>query len=344
MKILIDIGHPAHVHFFKHFIWTMQKEDHQVFITAVKKDIATDLLDKYGFEYTNLGEPGNIPLKKVLNIPLLDYRLYTAIRQYNPDVFTGIASFRAAHVAFLKRKVCVVFDDTEHNNAEWTYMPFTSYVCSPTCYRCDLGRKQIRYNGYHELAYLHPNRFTPDRTILEKYGISVDKPFVVLRFVGWQALHDIGHTGLDMQIKIDLVKQFSKHARVYITSEKPLPPELDRHRLSMPPNYIHHLLAFATLLYGESATMASECAVLGTPAIYIDNVGRGYTDEQEHVFGSVFNFRETPDDIQASIRKGLDILTTPDIKAQWRDKSAALIKQKIDVTDWMVDFVKKAVP
>jgi predicted glycosyltransferase len=147
-----------------------------------------------------------------------------------------------------------------------------------------------------------------------------------------------------MQIKIDLVKQFSKHARVYITSEKPLPPELDRHRLSMPPNYIHHLLAFATLLYGESATMASECAVLGTPAIYIDNVGRGYTDEQEHVFGSVFNFRETPDDIQASIRKGLDILTTPDIKAQWRDKSAALIKQKIDVTDWMVDFVKKAVP
>ena len=25
-KILVDIGHPAHVHFFKNFIWEMEKE------------------------------------------------------------------------------------------------------------------------------------------------------------------------------------------------------------------------------------------------------------------------------------------------------------------------------
>jgi hypothetical protein len=28
MNILVDIGHPAHMHFFKNFLWDMQKKGH----------------------------------------------------------------------------------------------------------------------------------------------------------------------------------------------------------------------------------------------------------------------------------------------------------------------------
>ena len=70
-------------------------------------------------------------------------------------------------------------------------------------------------------------------------------------------------------------------------------------------------------------------------------VGRGYTDEQEEVYGSVFKFRESREDCQRSIEKGIGILTTPDVKVRWQEKRAKLLKDKIDVTQWLVDFVEK---
>jgi uncharacterized protein len=99
-------------------------------------------------------------------------------------------------------------------------------------------------------------------------------------------------------------------------------------------------LAYATLLYGESATMASECAVLGTPAIYLDNDGRGYTDEEEEKYGLVFNFTESMEDQDLSIRKGVELLKTPDIKGMWQEKRGKMLSEKIDVTAFMVWLVE----
>lgn len=344
MRIVIDIGHPAHVHFFKHFIWSMEDQGHKCMITVAQKDIACNLLDNYGFTYSNHGPYGRSIIQKMINVPIMDYRLYRSVKAFQPDVFMGIASFRASHIASLLRKRCIVFDDTENGKAEQIlYLPFTDYVCSPSCYKGSLGKKQVRYNGYHELAYLYPGRFTPDPTVLHKMGLTEQDKFVIMRFVGWEAVHDIGHTGLGMETKKQAVDAFSQHAAVYITSESPLPPELESHRISIPPEEIHHVLSYATLLYGESATMASECAVLGTPSIYLDNVGRGYTDEQEERYGIVFNFTESEEDKQRSIRKGIELLTAPDVKSLWREKRERLLADKIDVTQWMIDFVRASV-
>lgn len=49
MRLLVDIGHPAHVHLFKNFMWEMERKGHEVLITATEKDIALKLLDNYGF-------------------------------------------------------------------------------------------------------------------------------------------------------------------------------------------------------------------------------------------------------------------------------------------------------
>jgi len=40
-------------------------------------------------------------------------------------------------------------------------------------------------------------------------------------------------------------------------------------------------MAYCRAFIGESATMASEAAVLGVPAVYAAETGRSYTDEQE---------------------------------------------------------------
>ena len=54
MKVLIDIGHPGHVHFFKNLIWILEKKGHEVLVTARGKEVTVDLLRAYGIKHTVL--------------------------------------------------------------------------------------------------------------------------------------------------------------------------------------------------------------------------------------------------------------------------------------------------
>jgi predicted glycosyltransferase len=119
-----------------------------------------------------------------------------------------------------------------------------------------------------------------------------------------------------------------------------LPDDLNKYQITIPPDKMHDALYYSTLFYGESATMASECAVCGTPGIYLDNVGRGYTDEQEDVYGSVFNFTESSQDQERSIAKGVELLRTDKLKEIWKEKSRKILNDKIDVTAFIVDLLE----
>ena len=66
--------------------------------------------------------------------------------------------------------------------------------------------------------------------------------------------------------------------------------------------------------------MASESAVLGVPAIYIDNEGRGYTTEQENKYGLVYNYTESHEDQIKSIKKGVEILLNPEAPKSYQLK------------------------
>ena len=46
------------------------------------------------------------------------------------------------------------------------------------------------------------------------------------------------------------------------------------------------------MIVGESATMSSEAAVLGVPAVMIATTGRGYTDDQERRYELVRHFTD----------------------------------------------------
>jgi len=341
MRIVVDINHPAHVHFFKNFIWEMKERGHQVVVAASQKDLAYTLLQKYGFTYIPLGCYGNSLFKKLVNLPLLDLKMYNVLKKMNPDILVGIGSIRAAHASLLLKKPCVSFEDTEHATEQIRlYLPFVASVCTPSCYRGDIGPKQIRYNGYHELAYLHPNRFTPNPAVLAELGLAEGDPFIIVRFVSWQASHDVGQHGLTLDTKRKAVHEFQKYGRVFITSEKPLPEEFEKYRISVSPEKMHDLLYYATLLYGESATMASECAVLGTHAIFCDFAGRGYTDEEERDYGLVYNFKLDESSQERSIEKAVELLQDPGLKEKGREKQKRLLNDKIDVTAFMVWFIE----
>lgn len=341
MRIVVDIGHPAHVHLFKNFVWRMKAKGHEILITATKKDVSLELLNSYGFDYVPMGSYGSSTIKKMVNVPIMDLKMYRAVRAFQPDILVGVAPIRATHVSRLIRKPCIGFDDNEYSKVENSlYLPFTDVVLTPSCFKKDLGKKHVRYNGYKELAYLHPNYFQPDPSVLDELGLTEDDKFVILRFVSWHAVHDIGQYGFDTQAKSKLVSRLVEYAKVFITSETPLPAELEKYRIPVSPKRLHDLLYYASMLVGDCGTTAAEAGILGTPVVrYNSFVGPndlGFLVALEQKDGLIYSFKE----LDQAMAKAEEILASKNIKQEWAEKRAKLISNSIDVTAFVCWFIE----
>ncbi|MBN2013925.1 MAG: DUF354 domain-containing protein [Candidatus Altiarchaeota archaeon] len=342
MKVLVDIGHPAHVHFFKNVIWELEKKGHEVKITAREKEISLDLLTAYGFQYTNLGKNRTGLINKAIGMLKMDYNMYRIAKQFRPDILTGLGSMYAAQVGKLINKPSILFTDTEHAKlVHWLTNPFATVICTPTCFKKDFGQKQIRYNGYHELAYLHPDYFRPNAKVLDELGLARGERFIILRFVSWKASHDIGRKGFDMATIKDYVKKLESYGRVFITSEATLTQDLEKYRIMINSEKIHDLLYYATMYIGEGATMASEAAILGTPSLYVNPLPLGYISEESERYGLVHIFPNPKEGQINALQKALELLEDKNLKNEWKEKRKKLIEEKIDVTHFIVELIDR---
>ena len=340
MKLLIDIGHPAHIHYWRNFAEIMIEHGNEVLFTTRDKEITINLLQHYGFNFYNLGKPYKGFKNKVKGLVTFNYKLYKIARNFNPDIFLSAGSPYAAMVSKLMRKPHITLEDTFNFEQIKVYKPFTNVVLTGNYDHPSLGKKEIKYRGYQELAYLHPNNFNSDKTILDELGVDENQKYVILRFVSWQATHDVGHKGISLENKIKAVREFEKYARVFISSEAELPEELNAYKININPDRMHDALAFASLVMGESFTMLSEAAILGTPAILIHDTNCYYLQEQQNKFGLTFNFTESENDQLKAIEKGVEILSLPNVKQEWNKRKDEMLKEKIDVTAFLVWFVK----
>lgn len=294
MKILVDIGHPAHVHFYKIPIKNWLSAGYQVVITSRVKEMATQLLDSLGAEHHVLSEENDGSKKGMIKeLISRDYKLLKLVLKEKPDVMTGIGGIYVAHSGFVTRIPSVTFYDTE--NAKLSNLityPFTSLVAVPECYNGWLPPWHKKYSGYHELSYLHENVFKADYSIALDCGLDPQKPTYLIRVVAWNANHDLNENGWSLKLLRQVIDELKLSGKVILSSEGDLPEDLIEYRYSGDSDKIHHLMNYCRMYVGESATMASECAVLGVPAIYAAETGRGYTDELESRYGLVFNCKE----------------------------------------------------
>lgn len=337
MRILVDIGHPAHVHYFKNLMWEMAKKGHEFLITARDRGIVFHLLDIYGFDYLSRGKGSTNALGKVLGIPKTDFFIYNQARKFNPDLFLSFGSMYAAHASKLLGKPHIAFDDTEHSRIEHIlYLPFTDLVCTPEWFGKDFGKKHIRFDGFMESTYLHPNYYKPDPKVLDEVGISEGDTFFVLRFVSWEAVHDISHGGASEKQKRELVDLLRSRGRVLITSESRLPKELEGYKCTIAPEKIHDLLHYATMYVGEGATMATESALLGTPATFINSLANtmGNLNVLEEN-GLVAQFKDS-----GASMKHLEGIDFDKKKMEHVKKSVSFTNSKVDVTKWMMDLLE----
>jgi predicted glycosyltransferase len=339
-SILVDVCHPAHAHFFRHPIARWRADGCAVHIAARDKDVALPLLREFGLDCQTFGRIGKGPILLLAELARRDFALFRFARKVNAQVIAAIGGIFAAHAAWAARIPSVVFYDTEIATVQnrLTY-PLASVVAVPRCYRGWTPRaRTVRYAGYHELSYLQPTRFVPDRARAVAAGLDPVRPTYLVRLVAWTANHDIGDSGLAPSAVRQIVARLGSRGRVVISSENPLPAELESLRFAGRVSDMHHLMAYCAGFFGESATMASECAVLGVPAVYAANSPRGYTEEQETRYGLVRNVHSLS---VAELDGALDWLLNVPPDAVKRNREL-LLSESVDVAGFVADTVRSA--
>lgn len=335
-KILIDINHPAHIHYFKNCVHILSNKGYQFLFVVRDRESTIDLIKSTGFDYVNKGNWKSGMVQKMLAYPRIDYKVFKIAKSFKPDLFLSFASGYAAHVATLMRKPHIAFDDTEQAKlSHFLYRPFTDIILSPSCYNKKLSKNQYLFNSYMELCYLHPKYFSPNKFVKTQLGLNEKEKYCIIRFVAFDANHDVGLHGLNYNDKIKLVRELSNFCKVFISSENELPEELEKYKFNLHPSLLHDALAFASLYIGEGGTTASEAVDLGTPAILVNSGYAGLQDEQER-YGSLFRLTN----IAEILQKSTEILSDNSSKMKYGLIRDRILNEKIDPTAFMVWFIE----
>lgn len=307
----------------------------EIIITCRNKEITYELLRLEGLDYVPMGKNPKSVLGKVLFLFYCEWKIFRLYLKKKPNLALSFGASYVSHMATVFGLPHISFDDTEHAKLNRKlYLPFTDLVLNPESFFLDLGKKQYKFKGHMELFYLNQKYFNPDIQIFSELGITENTPFIFMRFVSWGALHDQGQMGFSDEYKLSMVRELSKDYRVFISAEGTLPAELQPFHISIKPNRIHHVLFFASLFIGEGATMASECAALGTPAIYVNSLDLGYLQRQAED-GQIVNRRYQ----EGTLEKAYEILNDPEYKIRLRDKVKSLSRERYNLTDFLTWLV-----
>lgn len=335
MKVLIDIAHPAHIHYFRNFSKLFEQKGHQCLFTLRNKGIIVELAEHYNLKYIVRSKESR---SKLIYMLAAIKSIFFIARKFKPDIFIDMGTVVASPVAKLLRKPYIAFDDTEASvKARALHMPFTDVVLTPSTFYIDLGQKHIRFNSLMEMMYLHEKYFSPDIKLLMPY-IKNPSNYVLIRFVSWEAHHDIGNKGISYSKKIELIAYLEKKYTIIISSEGKLPYQFERYRMKAPSYQIHQIIAHAKFVVSEGATMATEAVLLGVPSIYVNSIQSGNSLEQVNN-GLLFSLSDDAN-LMPEIVNVEQIIKNESTHAQFNATIKNYIASKINCTEFLLWFVE----
>ena len=337
MKYIFELNHPKHYYQFKYVMRELERKGHTIVVLARDKDVLLKVLEEEHVPYQIFGAHKKNMRDKILGTPRLILNYLRIARREKADVIVSKASYYGCFVAKIIGAKSVIFPDSEVVKVTNRYVvPLATKVVTPGSFGLDYGKKHVRIGGLFEDCYLAPTVFNVDSAIVTQYGL--ERPYAVLRFVGWYANHDVKNSGFTLEQKKELISAIEPYMRVYISSEKELPEELQQYRLPTPANKIHQVLAFADLYLGDSQTMATEAALLGTPAVR-SNSFVGPNDMTnfkvlEEKYGLLCNIREF-DEVLEKVKE----LAAQSQKEEWMRRKDAFFEKVGDANAQIVKIL-----
>lgn len=349
-RINIYLGHPAHFHLYKNVIKNLKADGYEVDVLIKKKENLEQLLQNSGIPYHNILREGRKDTKLGMGLGALKriWRELVFCIKHKPDLLTG-TSVENSYVGPLLR-IPVVYCGED----DAAVIPLQAKVCFPGATEilspdtCDDGKwndKSTHYPSYHELAYLHPNHFTPSADIVREQGIDLAKPYAIMRFVKLKANHDDNVKGINKKVALQLVEMMKPHMDIYITSERPLEPELEPYRIKINPIYMHDVMAFASLYIGDSQTMAAEAGVLGVPFVrFNDFVGRiGYLRDLEDKYELGYGIKASEEgSVEKMCERVAEIVALPEVERKkiFGARKQKMLADKIDYAKFLTWYLE----
>lgn len=345
MNVLISISHPAWVHQFKNIINLLKGRGHKVIVLVIKKDKNWEILDEYGIEYTVIGNStgkGKIDKAFIVLTSTIKH-LYYGIK-YKADVYIGRPSPMMAIAAFLHRKKNIAYCDTERSVESLWFSKKLSYrILTPKMYRKDLGKVQMRVDTFKELFYLHPEYFKPNPEDLKLVGLKEGEKFTFVRFVAWQASHDLGYKGFTNEQKMKLIQHLENYGKVLVSSEEELPFEFQKYVIKVPHSKLHSIMSYAQLFVGDGLTMAAECCVMGVHSIFTSELTSGASDEMEKVYKLMYSVTDRDNMLEKTIVKITQLFENANLREDGKRKLKKLLDDKLDINKWWVDYLEEVV-
>lgn len=349
MKLLIQLSHPAHFYLYRNVIKRLSNKGHKIYVFIKSKDILEKLLESDHISYLNITpkEHRKTKLGILRDLFIREIKIILFILRNRIDILTGCTP-EIAHVGWLlsKSRINLEEDDAHIIPKFFKIAGFAidAYLSPISCDNGKYDLKSLKYPSYHELAYLHPNHFTPEKSIVEKY-FSTNKTYFILRFAKLNAHHDDGVQGINEIIAQRLIDILKPHGDIYITSERELEPQFEQYRININPLDMHHVMAFASLYIGDSQTMAAEAAVLGTPFIrFNDFVGRiGYLRELEDDYLLGYGIKASEEgsvERLCNTASELANLTPTERKERYQTRRQKMLSEKIDYAKFLTWFIE----
>jgi uncharacterized protein len=340
-RILVDINHPAHVHLFKYFVADMKARGNEVIVTAKNVSSITTLLTNYNIPFTTVGVKKDGLIWKYVYELLHIVQVWYLVIVNRIDYGIGVSMVLPV-VSKLSQMIAFSLDDDDLvvTPIFGRFVSMADVIVTPESLASeDRGPNRICHPSFHELAYLHPDRFRPDPAILEEVGVLPGEPFFILRFNAFKAHHDLDAMGLSLDQKLALVALLEPKGKLFITTERDIEPALKAYQMLVSPEKIHSLMYYATMFLGDSQTMISEAALLGTPAIKLNSfAGRlSIPNEIEQRYGLCYSF--LPNQFDQLFTQVQTLLERPDLKAEWRRRQAVMLADKVDLTSFLVNLV-----
>lgn len=341
MKIAFEINHPAQAHLFKNLIRQFLQRNHQVTVFVKESRIIQSILQDFDIPYLSLGKKGTTLLQKVLKQFILVYKLFKNYQKNHFQLAIGVSVSFPLLSQITRAKAIVLDDDDKKATPLFALVAhnFSTILLRPQALDYEgKNKRTVYYQGYHELAYLHPKIFKPDSNVLTDQGIAHGETFFIIRLVALNAHHDYGMSGISKDQAITMVNLLKSYGRVIVTHEIEQDFLYGAEPLRINPAKIHHLMAYARLIISDGQTMCSEAACLGGPSVRInDFVGRiSYLEEQEKKWQLTYGF--TPAHFKAAISKIEFILNEE--RGIYKVRSKSMIENSLNVTGFLLWLIE----
>jgi len=342
-RIAIFVGHPAHFHLFKNVANRLIEKGFQIDFLVKRKDIVEQLVIDAGYNYyivRSQERQGSTRLSLVWALIKMFWNMTVYGLKRRPSLLIGTCG----PITYKLLGIPVITTNEDDANVVPRFVktnyPFSSVILAPNV--CDCGKwnqKAIKYASYQELAYLHPQNFQADKTVVEKY-FSTNQSYCIIRFAKLNAHHDNGIKGLTTKIAQRIIDIIKPYMNIYITSERELEPQFERYRIKISPVDMHHVMAFASLYVGDSQTMAAEAGVLGVPFVrFNDFVGKiGYLKDLEVRYHLGYGVKTCDVDCLYEI---VDKLVKMSNKKQvFLERRLQMLSDKIDYSAFLTWFIE----